>query len=717
MHSNRRYLAGLALAGMLTLGGCSGSGAQSDDTAFGASVVPPPNSGNAVAPNAPLGARNEAEFQIPPLGGTLPLPPTKEVTGTITFAPGAAPDTNMSVQVSETPVPGAIPISSSTTDVSTSVFYWLTFSTDKPFDLNNVESISLVDRPNNVDVLPAQAEIFHMPVAEQTASGTGPVLQNLAGSLEQRTAVYGNSQQLMMQPGKSYLMQAQATDTSSMNLFLKNDSEFPYAYYSIYGQNPVNDKDPNYYYVKDGKLVPVKKSDRITDTIQKIGRPEDVGYEAGYCNYNQPFPPSGQPITLPLVRAGRAFICLSSTIEPDKVKELTANNTTAAKVGELLLIRTEDPLPVPSPGLQPSPGTVPEVNVVQPNGWGLLGQRDYNALFDWVEFDYKISPDSQLPGMGVNKTEVDMFGFGITIALQNKDGTNTTTVGTKPDGRKAVFDALEADPIFKTLLATANGTAIGASTPGLKYLRAVSPYKATLNPNSPGYTTFSKTFFDDYIDRVWEHYKTTASLTVFTSAFGNYTGRVDANDNLVLNNQQPGFPALILKKPSTAQALEPTDYQGTKAFYSPSPGASPVIVPPPPAGVDAPKPDDPDKSKFTPFVAGETISALSAAFNRSTLLLEDFITRDYRLHPATLSKFYNTLDASPSPKPQPVNNYAYQIHKHALPLLPSAPGTEPSGGAAYAFGFDDNMNQSSFIGDNRAPSNMTITVLKLGITK
>ena len=47
---------------------------------------------------------------------------------------------------------------------------------------------------------------------------------------------------------------------------------------------------------------------------------------------------------------------------------------------------------------------------------------------------------------------------------------------------------------------------------------------------------------------------------------------------------------------------------------------------------------------------------------------------------------------------KPVNLYASLIHANALPNPPFAPL-----GGTYAFGFDDNCNQSSLISDLRNP--------------
>lgn len=680
-----RLWASLALAGLL-LGGCSG---DSYDAVSGGSVIAPGGT-------SPGSTANRATFTIPANGGTVDLPTTSDIAGRISFAPGAQANTQMTVSVSETPIAGAIPIPTQS-GLSYKPFWYMTVEVDKPFDLALVQSIALTDRPNDRESVPSTVEQYNMPVAEVG----GGVVHHLDGAFDPATASFSNARPFQLQTGKAYQVQAQGIDHQTMQLALKNNSEFQYAYYTIIGQDAtVNSTNPNFFYVDaGGQLTPLKTADRIKDTIIDITPANSTQkYFAGFCNYGQPFPPAGTNVTLPQMRAGRVFICLTN-LPPETVNASVANGT-AKDLGQLLLIRTEDPIPP----LGPNPASI---NLVQPNGWGLVGERNYNTLFDWVEFDYKESPDSKLPGMGVNKTEVDMFGFGLQVGLTSANGT-TQTVGTVEGGRKLAFDEIEANPAFKTLLINATNTPIGTNTTSLKWLRAIAPKQGISNvvENRPTGGTFSPTYLDAYITQVWNKYKTD-TLTVYTSAFGTYTGKVNDKDEMVLSS--PTFIDLIFKKPTTTEALEPTDYQSTKSFFSPSPGASPVVIPPPPPLVPAPRLDNPNKSLFPPYVATEFVSALSAAFNRSTLLLENFVTRDYLQHPATLSLFYNDTAGNIT---QPVNHYAKIIHKHSLPTK-DAPGTPPSGGAAYAFGFDDNSNQSSFIGDNNSPTALSITVGKV----
>jgi len=666
MHIGKRGLVGLALAGLLALGGCSGS---SEDATFGGSVIAP-GGGASTAPTA-----QRATFTIPVSGGTVELPNSGDITGKITFAPGAQADTQMTVSVSETPVPGAIPVPVQS-GLTYRPFWYMTVQVDRPFDLALIQSITLTDHPNNVASIASTHEQYNMPVAEVG----GAVHHHLDGEFDPVTASFYNAKSLQMQAGKSYIMQAQGIDHPTMQLTMKNDSEFPYAYFAVVGQDVITGK--RVWLDAGGQLNVCKKEDWIADTI-------NTPAQYGYCQYSHPFTSTGTNITLPLINAARIYMCLTNT-PPATVNASIANNT-AKGLDEVLLIRTDNQ----------STGMV----ITPPVGY-VNQDRNYKVLFDFSEFTYLMgdTPSGQQPILGINKSDVDSFGIGFQMTLTSKNGTVQTT-GTNSTGRKPVIDELDANPTFKTLLVSAANTAIGNTTPGLKYLRAAAPKLGIQNKlnNDLLSPTFPPDYLDAYITQVWNNYKTN-KLTVFTSAFGTYTGQVDANDNFVFTNNEPGYPQFFMKKWSTIQAFESTDVLAKNTFYSPSPGASPIPVPPPPA-------EKPNKENNTSFAASETISGMCAAFNRTTLMVEDFVTRDYSLHPATLSKFYNeTRDGGVTP--QPVNHYAKSIHKHALPTK-DAPGTPPSGGAAYAFGFDDSNNQSSYISDPNSPPSIQITVGKV----
>lgn len=668
----RQHLASVALLGLL-LAGCGSGG----DT----SAAPAPTSIN---PSTPAGAA--AKIVIPTGGGTVTLPSTAHLTATATFAAGAAPNTELTLSVSETPPPNAPPNTTAVASgLSRSGFFWINLSTNQPFDLGLLTSLNLKDELDDVTAVPLGGEQYRLHVHEST----GTLVQEVPGVFDPRqgVATFNQPRKVMLQPNSSYVVQADVTQHNELPLKLVNNSGINPAYITIVGQNPDPPPggDPNYYYVnKDGQLVAMQPEDRIPSTVQPLGT---SGAKYGYCDYTIPYPENGN-LTLPMMDAARAFTSL----------------------GDKLLIRTEDPLPqvAPSPdanGQIPLTPVQPRAKLVQPVGWVNTDDPNYKVLWDWVEFVYTIDPNTKKPGMNINKTEVDVMGFGIQINLTGPSVANgSVTVGTTADGRAEFFKALEADPTFKSLLIAGPGKG-GAA--GVKWLRAVAPYQGInnkVNVRAPGLATFDENYWNQYITDVFSRY-TTDTLTAFTSAFGTYTAKT-VDDKLVWS--RPGFPDITVRKPTTAEAFEPTSWQSGGACYSPTPGASPVVVPPPPKVVPSP---GADPALFTPFVWSEIASSLSAGFNRSTLLRENFITRDYVNHPATLGNFYQTTDNTG--KAQPINLYAYLIHKHALPT-PNAPGSPRSGGAAYAFGFDDNSNQSSFIAEHEGPTSMTLTIMPIG---
>ena len=339
-----------------------------------------------------------------------------------------------------------------------------------------------------------------------------------------------------------------------------------------------------------------------------------------------------------------------------------------------------------------------------------------------MEFDYKVNVDTKLPGMGINKTEVDMMSLGIQIELQGPT-IGKKSVGTLDNNRKTIFDTLLADSFFRSLVIA--GPAQGQTEAGEKFdlpadipVRAISPKKAldnVLRNIAPGQVqTFDTTYFDQYLSDVWSKYRS-EDLIAYTSAFGTYSGRVNSTQSMVFTRIDeggqplPGFQKIHVRKPQTAEAFEPTELITSGGVrFEPTPGAPTLPVPPPPPNVKAPGPGD-DPALFTPYAASEIVSALSAAMNRTTLLFEPLITRDYRLHPHDKRNFYRKNNPSDR-----INVYAKTIHDNSI-LTTDAPGPPDSngGGAAYAFGFDDNSNQSSFLSENTSPTKLVIRITKL----
>ncbi len=671
------------------------------------------SSGSTSLANLDSSAR-QLQITVPPGGGSVALPRTQNIAGTVTFAPGAAPGTVLTLAVTETAPPGTEP-DTLAGPVQRDGFYYILWNTNQPFDFALVKSIALTEVGPEGAVKPrviaADAEL-HQAELSRYSGGSATFAQAVQGRHDSATggSVYSQPDSLVVEPGTPILFQAKTIQTETIPVTIVNNSGVEPAYFCVLGNNPnaVRDgkPDPDYYHVSaDGKMVPFDGNDRsIGNTTDPNGKVD------GYTElYNIPLASGTTTFNLPQMSAGRMYISL----------------------GRKMQIRLEDD----RPQNPPLPPPQPPVRLAQPNGWTNPGDPNYQTMFDWLEFDYKINPvgNQELAGIGINKTEVDMMGFGIQFQLTGPTIGNSATaptVGTVTDGRPKIFAAVDADSFFKTLIVP--GPAKGKRENGEVFdlpnvpIRIIAPVKGLENSNfnrpNPPFNGFDKTYFDQYLTDVWAKYQT-EDLKCFTSAFGIWYGRVDANDKMVFTcvtadgTPRPGFDKIYVRKPSTTNAFEPTELITSGGItYQPNlPNDSTFVKVPEPGPADEVPADGPDplaKAKlFTKFAASEIISAMSAAMNRTTLLHEPLITRDYvtpgRRHDKKL--FYKKDATTPR-----INVYAKAIHDHSLTTI-DAPGPPDSngGGAAYAFGFDDNSNQSSYQSELSTPTGLKIVITPL----
>ncbi len=409
------------------------------------------------------------------------------------------------------------------------------------------------------------------------------------------------------------------TTQGSLPTTFVNNSGITPAYFTITGNNPNDRGDPTFYRVTaTGAVVKIVQADRGAD---------------GTADFNIPFPsPGATPFPLPLLRSGRIYISLGAKFKTELNPDLTW---------------------------------------VAANGWGSSADPNWNVLWDNFEYDYVISPDSHQPGMGVNTTEVQMFGLPLAFTLTSASG-NAQQSGFVSGSRTAIMNALSADTTFKPILV--NGTATGTNVSPIRAIavnEAINNVK-TQNPGVPQWTNSS--YYDTYIANVWNFY-TSHTSTANTSAFGTYTGTVNASNQLVFT--QPNKPDVVFGLPSTTDAIAGNG--GMDAACS-------AWGPPPPN--TAPNPL---------FLACKELeSMLSAGVNRTSLLTSQSMYRNAPCPTAFLNLFYQT---------SPTNLYSKLMHQYSVPQFPNAPN-----GAAYGFAYDDNCNQSSVLVDNNNPRAITITV-------
>ncbi|MBS2035751.1 hypothetical protein JST97_12240 [bacterium] len=654
----------------------------------------------AVNPVGLAAESRQIRFTVPKQGGTVTLPATDNIQAILSFRAGAADNTELSLSLSETPPPGVNPDAPGQT-VTRKGFYYILWQSNQSFDFSLIRSLKLQNLASSdlrAKSIESDAEVYGGEL-DSFQSGTPEYLGMVQGRYLQGegATVFSQPDSVVMNPGTPYLFQAKSIQEQTIPMTIVNNSGVEPAYLCILGQNPnavrEGKPDPDYYHVSpEGKMVPFDPADRNSDITT-----DPNGKVDGYTDlYNIPLVRGENQLELPQMAAGRMYLSL----------------------GRKLKIRLEDD----RPQNPPLPPPQPPVRLAQPNGWTNPGDPNYKTLFDWLEFDYKINNDTHLPGIGINKTEVDMMGFGVQFTLQGPT-IGSRTVGTTDTGRQKIFEALGADRFFSSLIVPGPARAVDAN--GQEYdlpadipLRVVAPVKGLENSQlkrpSPQFAGFDLNYFDQYLSDVWARYRN-QDLICYTSAFGRWSGRVNAEGLMVFTcvddngAARPGFDPIYVRQPSTQNAFEPTELITSGGVtYQATPGGPLVPVPQPGPNDQAPSAGD-DPKRFTKFAASEIVSAMSAAMNRTTLLHQALLTRDYQNHPADLLTFYKQDASTPR-----INLYAKTIHDHSL-TTPEAPGKPNSngGGAAYAFGFDDNSNQSSYLSELTNPSGLKVVITPL----
>lgn len=575
------------------------------------------------------GAQNgfQSRSVIPMGGGAVPIPQGTGFTGNIMFDPGAAAGTEITLG-SSLKAPNGVTLPTAdlgSGKVTRSRYFYLSFSVNKPTPISLIEGMRLQG-----DGLPVDHEHYHArlyqvggvaakgEVSAQQSAAT--FLQAIPGDRDASGATFDEiNDGATLEPGVGYVAEFGSDDQQLLTFKLVNNSGISPCYVFIKGENPdVNAHDNRFYYVSaDGQLKPMDVDDM----------------KNGSADYNILLPDNGI-IKLPLALSGRLYISLGEKIKTQMVKD-------------------------------PNDG---HALWVAPNGWSNSNDPNYKTLFDFVEFDYKVSPDSKLPGMGVNTTQVQMVGIPTILELGN---TGTTPPrheisGADGDGtRSKLMKALGDDPAFKTLIVTGTATNTNVSP-----IRAVSLDNGIRSgrDNVPDVPHFlPTTFYDAYITQVWEKYKL-EDLTAKTSAFGTFIGRVNAQDQMIFTQQ--GKRTVVVPRPETNDVII-----GDGKLLADLPNAK----------------TDEEKAVVT-----EIASMFSACFNRTTLLvLNQLIRNPTDFDSKNFALFYQNA---------PTNLYSKLNHELSLPTAQA-----PLGGA-YGFGYDDNLNQSSVIIDNDAPTSMTITI-------
>lgn len=187
-------------------------------------------------------------------------------------------------------------------------------------------------------------------------------------------------------------------------------------------------------------------------------------------------------------------------------------------------------------------GSGNNLGVAQPNLHAIdIDVNNRDKLFDWVEFT------SGQNGLFINTTQVDAFTFPIVCADYSEDGLGgyewRKSVGIT-NSRKEVFQKWDewcnTYPEFRCL--------------NIEGKRILAPCKVE---------AFDKTYMDEYINDVWNYYKT-HDLIYGENEHGHYEGRVydvkgvDGNTYgvLIMTRSGDGKKFYVYRAPNITEAFE-----------------------------------------------------------------------------------------------------------------------------------------------------------------
>ena len=267
----------------------------------------------------------------------------------------------------------------------------------------------------------------------------------------------------------------------TMNFLVQDNTKGQFAPDQVYVAILGKDSGGNFAHLTaGGSLVPMKVSDNTAPGhLTKDGK--------NYSNYFIRLSDLPAGFTVPVMNSGRVYIALGSPLY------ITVNTDVDKKIGYA------------GPNVE---------NATDPN---------LKVYFDTIEFTTDGS------GFHGNTTQVDEFGFPMTMKLASTDGT-TGTVGIT-ESRAAIFSE------FRTT----------ANLADFQGLLSQAPYRIL----APKHSTYSQsknpTYFDNYIAQVWSHYS--ATDLVLTNSFVTFTGRVINN---VFTFTRPGDSnRYLIHRPAT----------------------------------------------------------------------------------------------------------------------------------------------------------------------
>ncbi|MTI32224.1 glycoside hydrolase family 64 protein [Xanthovirga aplysinae] len=262
-----------------------------------------------------------------------------------------------------------------------------------------------------------------------------------------------------------------------LNLKMSNGTNGTFAdnqvYYAVTG---INNAGQFCYVNKAGELIPMSEDDN--GQLMKDGE--------GYSNYFMTLEEASE-LSVPYLTSGRIFIGLGS---PLYIKVI-GNGFAGPNFS----------------------------NPSDPN---------IDVYIEYVEFTFSEG------GFWGNTTQVDQFGFPLTMQLVNESGM-TQTVGIT-ESRDNIFQAFECSvPEEFKQLAT------------LQPARVLAPIQGGFNDNEQ-----HGNYFDSYIDKMWEKYRNEDLLIDVRGI--NYSGRI-INDVLTFTQVGTTSPTYTVRKPTSPEVF------------------------------------------------------------------------------------------------------------------------------------------------------------------
>jgi hypothetical protein len=165
-----------------------------------------------------------------------------------------------------------------------------------------------------------------------------------------------------------------------------------------------------------------------------------------------------------------------------------------------------------------------------------------DVIFDFGEFAI-LPKDRPDPGIFINTTRVDQFGFPVKLRLQGLNGYDRTVGEPLTESRATLFSRYRNDvPAEFKGLANPNFPNVPADT------RIIAPAHFTFGTNQP-----NGHYLDDYVNAMWSQFST-QDLVFTLQNLGTFRGRV-IGERFVFTGGNRNGTYYIQRRPTTQEVL------------------------------------------------------------------------------------------------------------------------------------------------------------------